>query len=194
MTGPHDRALEIHNRYRSTFDSISNNSDLSDDGKIRRLAPAYVAYRDELARLQSDTQAATAHRVQSLSRAAFGVPTDPIAAMSYRDALGRAEQIDDPRVAEMKLRQALETGDDLMAQAVARHASESGWNDVLDSYLSVKPAAGQAMQELQQIQAQEANLQAKFMSAAHYMPSKPSELSRMQEHQIEALASTDTET
>ena len=138
--------------------------------------------------MQGNAKAATTRRVSELTRTAFGVPSDPIAAMSYRDALGRAEQIDNPQIAAMKLTQSIETGDTLMAQALARHASESGWNSVLEQYTAATPSAGRALTQLAEIQRDQSSVQNIFMDAAHFMVQKPAELSKLQDYQIEALA------
>ena len=111
--------------------------------------------------------------------------------MSYRDALGRAEQIDDPSVATYKLQDALETGDVLMAKAIAKKATDSGWLDTLDTYTAATPQARAALSELTELQAYENSPQRMFMDAAHFQPHVPTELTGMHDYQIERIANPD---
>jgi hypothetical protein len=191
VTTPREQALALHEQYGAHFDRIRGNTALSDEGKRQQLAPAYVDYRNKLNQIAENATATTARRKTDLIRSAFGIPTDPIAAMSYRDALGRADEIDDPSVATYKLHDALETGDVLMAKAIAKKAADTGWADTLDVYTAATPQAGAALTALSQLQAYENSPQRMFMDAAHFQPQPPPELAGMQDWQIDSLANPD---
>lgn len=190
----HAKADALHTRHHADVERIRANTRLSDVGKMQAIAGSYAAYRDGLAAMQADKQANTQRRAGQLTRSAFGVPTDPIQAMSYRDALARAEQIDSGQMAAWKLGEALETGDTLMAQAIARHGSQQGWNDVVNTYTAARPDVGTALGELSQIQTQQGDMQAKFFDAAYFSPQRPAELNKLDDYKIDELAAELPET
>lgn len=185
-------AAQIHDAATKGYDRIRNDATLSPAGKQAQMAPVYRRAAQQLADLDAKSQAQVKARKTELTRAAFGVPSDPIAAMSYRDAIGRAEQIDQPRAAADRLNRALDTGDNLMAQAIAQHAAEQGWHDVLGAYTAAKPTAGDALTKLGQLQSQQQDLGNQLQRAAYFRVPKPTELDRMHDWQIESLANQGT--
>lgn len=184
MATPREQAVQLHEQFNSRAASIRSDAQLSDQGKVERLAAVFVPYRDALSKIATDSQAAQEQRRVSLVRTAFGVPTDPIQAMSYRDAQGRAEQITDPNIAAAKLTQAVETGDELFAKALGQRANEMGWLPVLQQYMAASPAAGRSLEELSQMQTGVAN---SIVDAFHYAPQKPPELSRYSDYELDAM-------
>lgn len=191
MTTAREQALALHERYQKHFAGISGNAHLSPEGKVQQLAPAYADYRDQLAKLASDDAWRKQQRQTELTRTAFGVPKDPIQAMSYRDALARADLIDDPRIAKHKIADALETGDTLMAQALAKTATDKGWPDTVQTYLDAVPSAAQAVTQLSELQAHLGDLQQHLQDSAHFTPQRPAELAQVHDNQIDAIAHPD---
>ncbi len=179
----HEQAMVITDAHAAAVEKIRANRTLSHEGRQVAMAPVYARAKSQLGDLQAQTEADQAARVVTLHRQAFGVPADPIAAMSYRDAQGRAAAIDDPNMADHLMQRALLTGDELMAKALAQHAADRGWPAVLNRYLDVHPEAAAALTEL----ANTGGLRS-FVDVAHYFLPKPIELAAMQDHQIAALA------
>lgn len=191
MTTAREQALALHDRYQNHFAGVRANTHLSAEGKLQHLAPAYLEYRDQLAKIASDDAWRKQQRQTELTRTAFGVPKDPIQAMSYRDALGRADQIDDPSIAKYKIADAIETGDTLMAQALAKTATDKGWHDAVQTYLDAVPTAAQAVTQLSELQAHLNDPQQIFSDSAHFMPQRPAELERVHDSQLVAIANPD---
>lgn len=182
----HEAALKITEAHAAAVDKVRRNPTLSNEGKALAMAPLHVAAQAQMAAVQAKAQADTAARVTSLHRTAFGVPTDPISAMSYRDAQGRAAAVDDPSVADWQLQRSLQTGDDLQARALAQRSSEMGWSGPLSRYVEANPAAGAALAELA---ARNSGQVTQIMAdSAHYWLPRPSELAHLQDHEIERLA------
>ncbi|WP_375481232.1 hypothetical protein [uncultured Jatrophihabitans sp.] len=191
MTSAREQAQALHERFQGQFAQISADGRLSQQGKVERMAPVYLEYRDALAKVSGDDAWRKQQRVKELTRTAFGVPSDPIQAMSYRDALSRAEGIDDPAVAKYKLASALETGDTLMAQAFAKVASDNGWSEPLRDYMAAVPSTGQALTQLGELQANLNDPQQRFMDVAHFSPSRPAELDRVSDPELQAIVAPD---
>ncbi len=195
-----DEALRINESSQRVYDRIRKDATLSDEGKRRKLAAAYTETERRLAAHKVTSDQAHAEQAARLTRQAFGAPVDPIAQMSYRQAQQVAEGIDDPRTAQAKLESALAEGDNLLAQAIARHATgrsvvlpgfppDPRWGAVVDAYTTANPRTGEALTQLDQMKQSQPN---PIREAAFFMTSKPSELDKLQPHEIETLASDAT--
>lgn len=165
------------------------------------MAQAYVkakAKMDALAATATETGTTT---LASLTRAAFSIddiagsnPVDRAAAsVSYRDAQDRVAAIESADEADALLTRAEDSGDELLARAIAQRAyaeqgngfwSDSRWIEVLNRYVSTRPVAFAAIEALM----------AKALAVpqlgdmwAFVLPA-PSELTGMQDFQIAALA------
>jgi hypothetical protein len=180
------KAADITDAAGAAYDRIRKDNRLSDAGKAARIAPVYVSTKQKLADLAAQHQADRQARVRTLQRQVFGdVSGDPVAAMSRRDAVGRAAEINDPGTAQRAMQQALSIGDTALAQALAQHAASMGWSGALDEYLNEFPNARGALEELHSL-APSPN-RAMLDAAATYHP-RPPELARMSDTQIEQLA------
>lgn len=180
----HAAALAINEAHTAAIDKVRANNALSPAGKAAALAPHYLRARADMAKLQEQTAAATAKHVQSLHKAAFGAPTGAVEGMSYRDALGRADAIDDPAMAAHLMERAQRGGDALMARALGQRAADMGWSVVLAKYVDANPAAGAALTELAARSA--GAMMQQLADAAHFHVAKPSELAGLQDHEIES--------
>jgi hypothetical protein len=131
-------------------------------GAIRsRIASAYLRSKAQMDALQLSSTGASTARLDQLSSAAWGIADltrgDPAskltAAISYRDAQDRAASVETVRGAGELLTQATDTGDELLARAVAKRAYDqrvldTSWEDVLNRYLSSRPKAYAAVAAL----------------------------------------------
>lgn len=116
------------------------------------------------------------------------VHADPLAVMSYRDATARASELNDPNTAAFQLQRALQAGDDAMARATAQTAVDYGWINVVNQYTAARPDAGAALEELQRLTSG-AN---SFVDALPLVTVQPTELSRLSDDQLTAVANGDT--
>ena len=182
-------------RIRAAFDktcaTIRANTELSDLGKQRAMAAAWLKTRASLAEIQAtETRAVVARRAE-LELQIFGIGTGgPAAAADYRDAQDRAERCAQPADALRLLNRTTRTGDETLAKAIAGFSVEQGWTGVLDHYASTRPAVRDALAELQQIDHDAADAGSHIARGAIYTPTKPAELQRFSDLMITDLATT----
>jgi hypothetical protein len=180
-------------RVRQTFDKtcagIRADTSLSDLGKQRAMAAAWLKCRAALVEIRAtETDAITARRAD-LEGQLFGIgSTNPMAAADYRDAQDRAEQCAQPKDALKLLDRTTRTHDETLAKAVASFAVEQGWSGVLDAYAATRPAAQDALGELRAIDAFTSDSTQQLGRGAIYNPTTPRELSHLTPGMITQLA------
>ncbi len=106
------------------------------------------------------------------------------AAMAYRDAIDRAEQLTSEQAAQRLLSQATDTGDELLARAVGRWAYTNGWSSTVDAYIADRPKAAVAVGALGDSWSLKPNLKNLW---AFVVP-KPAELANVSDYQVFSLA------
>ena len=144
-----EQAAAVRQQFDSTAARIRASSSLTRDGKLQQLARAHAAAKEALAQLQQDAQAQAVADRQTWSRQAFAVDAaGPHSAVSARDAFARAATVTDPADAAKLLRQAEQSGDEVLARAVAHHAHDNAWDDVVTTYAANRPAAAGAIGNL----------------------------------------------
>ncbi len=150
MTQTPERASYIQTRYAQDVKEIRADSHLSEDGKRRALAQAYLRTRDDLRELQEKESEAIAKRRRELERSLFGlsVGRGDAAMLSLRDAQQRAASLKAPAQALTLLATAERTGDDILARAVAAHSWDRSWTKVLDAYAAERPGVLEKFHEL----------------------------------------------
>ena len=183
------RAMRVRQTFDKTCAGIRFDPDLSDTGKAKAMAAAWLKCRATLDEIRAtETNAITARR-SFLEGQLFGIGSGgPMAATDYRDAQDRAEQSAQPKDAFKLLDRTTRTQDETLAKAVAAHAVEQGWSDVLDRYAATRPAAQDALAELRWIDAETGNATARIGRDAIYNPNKPLELARYSDSMIRTLA------
>jgi hypothetical protein len=182
-------AMRIRQTFDKTVAGIRTDDDLSDFGKQRAMAAAYLKCADALAEIRTGESDAIAARRTELEQQIFGIgSTDPMAAMDYRDALDTAEKSNQPKDALTKLARITRTKDETLAKAIASHAVEMGWSGVLDAYAADRPAVRDALAELRQIDSETADLTGQFARGVIYSPQKPPELQRFTNSMIKTMA------
>jgi phage tail sheath gpL-like len=160
-----DKIETIRAQAASAYDQFRGNSDLSGTAILKGIARAYVGAKQQLDALQGQTTAQAATDLDKLISAAFGIDDlvggDPVnraaVSMSYRDALDRAAATETPQGLRALFEQANETGDDLLARAVARTAWAQGiygagdvGGEILALYKAKRPRAAEALDTLAQ--------------------------------------------
>lgn len=180
----HAKALDIAAAHDAAVAKVRANGTLSPAGKAAAMAPHYLRAKADMAALQAQTATDTAAHVAKLHRAAFGAPAGVVEAMSFRDAVGRADAIDDPTLANHLLQRAMRSGDELQARALAQRAHEMGWSVVLSHYLDVHPDAAAALNEI--AARSTGALMQNLSDAGHYFVPMPNELAHLQDHEIQS--------
>lgn len=187
---------QIHDSYQRAVEHARARFNDGRDGQRARdhkIAAAWHDARSKLDALQGDEAGARRERRRTLERSLFqpgkGDGTDPATTrLSYRDALDRAATISDATEAKRLLAQADKSGDELLAKAVAQHASEMQWGDVLKAYFTDRPGQVDAYNELSNLIASESDPTSGFHRSVKYALPTPSELSRLDPYKIAQLA------
>ena len=175
---------------------IRDRKELSAEAKRSAIARVHLGQKAQLAALQEKANQDIAAGRRAATAAAFGIDdlagdatSRLTAAVSYRDAQDRVAKLKSPAEALQKLQWAEGSGDELLARAVAQRAYEQrrtdpSWQEALDSYLSTRPKAQQAVSDLLAAD-RPVNARQLFAFAA---PS-PSEVAGLADHQLTQLAS-----
>lgn len=194
-----DKAEGIGSRYFGQVESIRGNGDLTAEARQRRIAQAYSQASSAMAELKSGWEQSNVRRQETLTRDLFGSSGASGAdAISFRDALDRAAQIETPEEAARILARAQNTGDTVLARAVAQAAYEQmggalggpEWVAVVNAFAEKTPTAVEKINELSDLQANGPS--GDIMTAMHFHLSKPNELDRMTEASIEQLANAES--
>lgn len=189
-----DRKTVLAN-YRSTLDGIRRDGKMTDAARQLAAARAYTRARTEMAQATRAHQAAQSARWDQLERKVFGLPQPSIyataseqaaQAVAMRDALQRVANVKTEGEAGRLLRQAQQTGDETLARAIAQHANEHDWADVLLGYFETRPGAREAYDEMCAIHHERTD--GRFVDAMTHSLGKPEELRGMNDRDIEQLA------
>lgn len=191
FTEEHERRLKmdvasIRRDYEKQLEAIRADKTLSFWGKRSKIKALYEETERQIAKLRAEHEAELQRERRELQRRAFGAYHPHTATEaeirqideSYRHALDRAEQAENPTEALALLRRADLAGDEVLARAVGLVAAERGWNNVLDAVTAQGAVYADAVQELRQHMEHDSP-QAKFQRRmAFTAPSRPPELDR----------------
>ena len=141
MNNQNEKIRANRARYQRKLEEIQQDTDLSQEGKARHIAPLYKEAKAEEARLRQARRDGLAERTHGAERKAFAAPplrnSDPaLVQMNYRSALDSVERINDNAELARKLERATSTGDRTLARAAAIRANELGADRVVTSYLA----------------------------------------------------------
>lgn len=143
------------------LDRIRKDVTLSDDGRRRQLAKVTLATRQQLDDLKAKFNADREGNLDRAAKRLFGPPVsysspEANAALkaSYRDAIARADAIQDRTEAERIFRLAGDTGDEVMMRALAATAVRRGWRDIVGAYGQTDPHWLQDLGELEELEAE----------------------------------------
>jgi hypothetical protein len=172
---------------------IRDNPDLSAGAKNRKIQEVHERASAEHRRLVAEASSASRAAVREAERRVLGIPYPgnarpherAIIAMSYRDALERAERAasdtGNPDALAGLLGGAESAGDELQAVAAYHVATVGGRRDVADAYLGERPAARahwEGYVEARGADAGSAPVRALIGTAAEQVPpARPPELS-----------------
>ncbi|MCU1614708.1 MAG: hypothetical protein JWO98_2248 [Frankiales bacterium] len=191
-----DKAAEhIRQLFNTAVYLYSSNGDMTQEAITSKIALAWVKAKDDMAALESQTSGNIAARKAQLQQQVFGtvgLAGDPASlAMSARDASERVAQIDvtDWYSAEQLLDRAEMIGDEVLARQIAAAAYANplgGWSSVLDSFLSKRPAAAQALDELTSLNT--VSSQKRVHDDLRFVIPLPPQLAGMDDWRIQSLA------
>ncbi|MFJ3635229.1 hypothetical protein [Streptomyces sp. NPDC090112] len=184
----------ISDSYNATLRSIRENGKLSEHGKRMAAAQAYTTAKAAMAAANKERQAGQSARWDELERKVFGenLPFGVTEAdraannMAMRDALHRASQLKTAGDAARLMRQAEQTDDATLARAIAQHANEKDWSDVLEIYFEKRPAKRDAFNEMCDIYRERTT--GRTVDSMTHRVARPSELRGMDDRAIDALA------
>jgi len=175
------------------YSRFRGRGDLSTAGILTGIGGIYLKAQSAMASLQIKAGEDRVAQTARLTAVAFGIDdiagTNPLdrasAAMSYRDALDRAGALDDPSDALLLLQRASDTGDELLARAIAQQAWSQGlgWDEPLNVYVATRPNVAQALADLR---AMAGPVGAQDLFA--FVLNRPAELAGLQDWQIPGVA------
>lgn len=152
------------NRYAREIEQIRGNVMLSEEGKRRQMAVARHRALAEITQLREAATAAWSARKAELEKQLFSIRDQANgveAAISYRDAQDRVAELKTAAEAQLLLRRAIRTGDDLLARALFERAWDvggdrmagSGWTEIIHAYVEqLRPDLAPAVEELAVLQ------------------------------------------
>jgi hypothetical protein len=130
------KVAAIQQRLDSTIREVRDNRAYSDSGRRGEMARAVLQAKKEADTLRDKFAAARDLRRESLQKSLFGdlSTASALEVANMRDADDRAERLETAGNAQSLLDRARSRGDGVLARAVARHAFNKGWSEVIDRY------------------------------------------------------------
>jgi len=176
-----DRVKEVRQGYQRALETLRADRDLTPEARAKRIALAWQATSNEMARLRKQHGEAKVQRRRELEMSLFGpryshgaTETDKVHLRAdYRAALDRAEQAKAPEEALDLLNRAELTADTTLARAVAAVAASRGYARVLDRYAASRSDVAEALDELTGLADKRQAIAESFAFSA---PPKPSEV------------------
>lgn len=191
------KASQIQVELNAATETARSNGALTTEGRERALAVAYMHAKTAMDDLVQSWQGTSEATASVLAKDLFGaVDVRGADAISLRDAGDRASQVETPEAALALLDRANNTGDEVLARAVAEHAwlqrstfFGGPWRAVVDAYAVTRKDVAVKLAELDAASTDDirANLTAGFM----FILAKPAELDRHSDYRIQMIAETD---
>jgi hypothetical protein len=181
----------LQENFARQVEQINGRRSLSDEAKRIAIARAYRDTRNQISAAgQAVLDQVTSERAR-LSRKLFGHEgdADPNTVIVRRDAADRAAKLTEPHEAQRALERAEVHGDVHLAQAIAAHAQAHMWGDVVSSWLTSHPEAGETAQQLDALPDPSDGVW-RMQHAMTYSVMQPAELGGMSDYQVNALADT----
>lgn len=130
------KVAAIQQRLDNAVREIRDNQSFSESGRRGEMAQAVLQAKKDADSLRDKFIAARSMRRESLQKSLFGdlSTASALDVSNMRDADDRAERLETVDAAQSLLERARDRGDGVLARAVARHAFNRGWRDVIDTY------------------------------------------------------------
>lgn len=152
--GPEARKLieAAGRRAKTHYDAIRADASLSEQGQAAQLTEAHAGYLANLADelTQRAEQAARDDRLDcAMVFGTWGIAGDATSlTISRRDAADRVSSIDNPDDLLDLLRRATRSSDEVLARAIAQHATENGYARVMHAFVADRPELDAAAERL----------------------------------------------
>lgn len=190
-----EQAQRAQARYHREVDEARADTNLSNEGKQRKMAKALRQVETTMERLKRERTDELESTRKRLELRAFQPKHSPGASpeariavdSSFRDAVERAERLESVSEALQMVGRAERTGDELLARATAVVAMEKGWGPVLGAFTEAFPAAKGALEELDAFLGQRSP-KARLVESMHFSISAPTELRQLGHGQVSELA------
>lgn len=191
MTDLTKQAEALRATFAQNVERHRGDRDASDEAKRRRIARAWHEQRTALEGLIAQADEQRTARVRELHRRLFAAPGE---AASYRDAIDRAEAIEQPDVALERFRRAAQMGDAELVRAFALVATERGWHEVVNAYTDEYPTSRADLEEMWTLRRAD-DARSLLARAIAFAPApKPAEIASLGDYDIAALAEADQNT
>lgn len=200
FTDDERRQLDDHwRKIQQRQNAIRNNNRLTPEGKRAALARLYredqrfrESFRERALKRREERIGTLTHRLFSVKG------DDPVAVISYRDALDRAERAKTPTEAAALLDRAIRTGDAALQRAVLDRAFRAvqtdpfggqAWGQLLDQFRAASPSQAEDIDELLALTGMSRRGAAvQVLDQARGHAPMPPELAMLTTEQIDALA------
>jgi hypothetical protein len=173
------------------YADIARDDSLSEKGRTRQLARAYLSHRQTVERDLADRAARVTRVDRGDAESVFvtaGLSGDPanliIARRDADDRVASAEAHDLPAM----LRRATRAGDEVMARAIVARAVENGDADTVNQFTADRPDLQAATERLWDAERAQTDT---FSTNVLLAALRPGELSRVHTQDIEVLADTE---
>jgi hypothetical protein len=191
-TDPLHLAHQVHHAYAQDLEKARQRYQAGETGvtaRDREISRVYAQASRRLAALQKADITQTKAKIDNLHRELFGMPNPTgLNLIAHRDAQDRAAQITDAGEGKRLLARAMRDHDDSLARAIVGHAAEQGWKEVVVTYYADKPDLAAKYEEWAQTVRAERRPDTRFRRSLTYMLPTPTELSKLQPHEIEYIA------
>ncbi|MEM6109507.1 hypothetical protein AAHS21_25230 [Mycobacterium sp. 050272] len=179
--------------YRRACDNVRGDVSLSELGRQQVIARIWSNTRAEIARLRQLDFDSLVQRYNSLERTVFGTAgaSTGADAVSFRDAVDRAGQLDSVEAAAKMLGTAELSGDAVLAKAVVMRAWESRWDVIVDKYASTHATVADKLAELVSLRKALDGIASRLGGAIGASLPRPTELANLSLAQISEYAAAD---
>lgn len=187
-------AQQIHDSYQAQLARIESNRTYSTHAKQVLAAKAYKEAQAQLEQVRQAEVDSINRQRAGLERRMFGQQgnADANTVIARRDANDRAAKLEDPQTAADALKRAQMEGDNLMAQAIATRAAQSGWGDVLGTYAADRPGFAEYAQEYNELP-DPTDMEWNFRHTGQFIPVAPSSLANAGPAEVDRLAQQELE-
>src|SRR4051812_10593917 len=153
------------------------------------IARAYLNTKAEIARLSQLDFDAQVQRYNTLEQRVFGsTSTAGADAVSFRDAVDRADRLENQDAALQALGTAELSGDQVLAKAIVLRAWQANWDTVVERYAVTHPTVTDQLAELGSLRHNLDSTVSRFGGAIGASLGKPTEIADKMPDEITRLA------
>jgi hypothetical protein len=133
--GVDENAEKIREKVHRDLEKLEQDDSLSDLGRRDRRDQLRQQAREQMQNLRVGYEQRRRELDLQVRQAAFGAaPTSAAGVTAFRDAVDRAARLERREDTQRAMQQALATGDSELARAIAAHAHDHGWADIVRAW------------------------------------------------------------